>query len=266
MDLGDAVGRDALERTGTWRARRRSSAPSPGCRNSPAACARAWRSRRAWPARRPVRRARWRALVSSSWRRFASARSACLFLALLVEARIFRRGLSRPASSSRPGPTCRRRRCCSAGPACCHHCAASGDQRRWRAGRLATARVRIVSGLARLFVDELDPLLLVLLQHRAQLGRHGIPGRPCPRRSRIRGPRPSSAEASASSSAASSAASSSSPPPSVGRRSSPSPSSADAVSSASSSADFAEIGHQRHGLGDVHRLGARCPVLAVQIA
>jgi len=33
-----------------------------------------------------------------------------------------------------------------------------------------------LGGLAGLLVDKLDPLLLVLLQHRPQLERHGIPG------------------------------------------------------------------------------------------
>ena len=65
---------------------------------------------------------------------------------------------------------------CSAGPACCHHCAAWSTTAlaRWTS---SAARARIVRRLARLLVDELDPLLLVLLQHRPQFGRHGIPGR-----------------------------------------------------------------------------------------
>ena len=119
-------------------------------------------------------------------------------------------------------------------------------------------------GLAGLLVHELDSLLLVLLQDRPQLGRHGIPGGlvlGAPEFGGLavfsRGFRffvggffggivlfPAIVGRSVVALVP------------IGRRS----------HFSFVFADFAKIGHQRHGLGNVHRLRCRCPVLAVQVA
>src|SRR5260370_5963859 len=118
-------------------------------------------------------------------------------------------------------------------------------------------------GLAGLLVRELDPLLLVLLQDRPQLGRHGIPGRlvlGAPEfgglallgrgfrffvGSFVDGIVPFAAAFGLDLIAL---------VPIGGR-----------CLFSLVFAGFAKIGHQRYGLGEVHGLGAPCPVRAGQI-
>src|SRR5260370_40313332 len=120
-----------------------------------------------------------------------------------------------------------------------------------------------LGGLAGLLVGEFDPLLLVLLQDGSQLGRHGIPGRlvlgapefgglallsrgfRCFVGSFVGGIVPFPAAFGLTLVAL---------VPIGGRG-----------HFGLVFAGFAEIGHQRHGLGDVHRLRRHCPGLAVQV-
>ena len=121
-----------------------------------------------------------------------------------------------------------------------------------------------LGGLARLLVDELDPLLLVLLQQRTQLGRHGIPGRLV-----FGAPEFGSIAAVGGGFGffvGSFFGGLALFPVAFGDR---------VVTRALVGGrsllslllgGFAKIGHQRDGLGDVHGLGCRRPVLAVQVA